>query len=120
MFEAGKVLIRSVQYRLNAIPVHHFGAVDLRLEYETLSVHQDVALATLDLLSTVVAALFSSHAGTLERLAIDDASAGLRVPLQANAQTFSDSPVDPFPSAIDAPFSEVVVNGGPSRKVVGE
>ena len=44
----------------------------------------------------------------------------LRVSFQANQQTFSDSPVNPLPDAIHAPLSEVVVNGGPSRKVVRE
>src|SRR5829696_6156635 len=79
-----------------------------------------MTLSALDLLSTVVATLLSAHSGGLDRLTIHNPRARLRIPLQANPQTFSDSPVDPCPGAIDAPFPEVVVNGGPSRKVVRE
>ena len=59
-----------------------------------------MALAALDLLSTVVTTLFSAHSGSLDRLAIHDACTGLRVSFQANSQTFSDSLVDPSPSTI--------------------
>jgi hypothetical protein len=79
-----------------------------------------MALATLGLLSTVVAALFSAYPSALDRLAIDNARARLGISVQANSQALSDSLVDPFPGTIYAPFSEVVVNGGPSRKVVRE
>jgi hypothetical protein len=40
--------------------------MDLCPKYETLGVHQEVALAALDLLSTVVAALFSAHSSSLD------------------------------------------------------
>jgi hypothetical protein len=91
--------------------------VDLGFEYETLCVHQDVALAALDLLATIVTALLCA---TLDRLGINQASAGLCISVQANPQAFSYSPVDPFPGTVDAPGSEVVVNGRPSREVVGK
>jgi hypothetical protein len=58
--------------------------MDLRFEHETFRVHQQVALTALDLLSTVVSALFPAHSGGLYRLAIDYASAGLRISLEAN------------------------------------
>jgi hypothetical protein len=54
MFEAGKVRIRSPQQPIDPIPVHDLCAMDLRLEDETLSVHEQVALAALDLLFTIV------------------------------------------------------------------
>jgi hypothetical protein len=44
----------------------------------------------------------------------------LRISAQANPEAFSDGSVDPLPGAVDTPFSEVVVDGGPSRKVVRE
>jgi hypothetical protein len=96
--------------------------VDLCPEYETLGVHKEVALAALDLLYTVVTTLFSAHSPVVltDWLSTMPAT-GLSISLQANSQTFSDSLVDPSPRAIDAPFSEVVVvDGGPSRKVVRE
>jgi hypothetical protein len=55
--------------------------VDVRLEYEAFGVHQDVALAPLDLLAPVEAAFFSSHPGALHRLGIHHARAGLRISL---------------------------------------
>ena len=66
------------------------------------------------------APLFSAHSGCLHRLGIHHARAGLRIPLQADPQAFADGLVDPFPGTVDAPFSEVVVDGRPSRKVVRE
>jgi hypothetical protein len=93
--------------------------VDLRLEHETLGVYQDVALTALYLLASIVTALFSAYRGTLYRLGIHHARAGLRIPLQADPEAFAESPVDPLPGAVDAPSPEVMVDGGPpSRKVV--
>src|SRR5688572_5056722 len=94
--------------------------MNLGLEDETLSVHQDVTFPALDLLSTVVTPILSTHCGTLDRLRIHHASAGLGISVQANSQTFADSPVDPLPGAVDTPLPEVVVDGGPSRKIVWE
>ena len=44
--------------------------MDLHPNYETLGVHEQVALATLDLLASIVATLFSAHSGTLDGLGI--------------------------------------------------
>src|SRR5687767_6473300 len=88
--------------------------MDLRPDYETLGVHEQVALATLDLLASIVATLFSAHSGSLDGLGIHYARAGLRVSFQANPQTFSESSIDPLPSAVDAPGSEIVIDSGPS------
>src|SRR5215212_5351973 len=100
--------------------VQHLGAVNLRLEYESLRVHQQVALTPFDLLAPVVTALFSAHRGALDRLGVHHASAGLRVPFQSNAQALAEGPVDPLLGTVDAPFPEVVVDGGPPGEVVGE
>jgi hypothetical protein len=57
------------------LKVHHLGTFrDLGFEYETLCVHQDVALAAIDLLATIVTALLCA---TLDRLGINHACAGL-------------------------------------------
>ena len=70
--------------------------MDLCLEHESFGVYEQMPLTAFDLLTSVVAALFCAHSGTLDRLAIDNACTGLRVSFQANSQTFSDSLVD-FP-----------------------
>jgi hypothetical protein len=67
---------------------------------------------------TVVTVLFSAYCGTLDRLRLHHARAGLRIAVQEDPQAFADSPVDPLPSTIDTPLSERVVNGGPSREVL--
>jgi len=92
--------------------------VDVRLEYEPLGVYQQVTLSSFDLLAPVVTPMFSSYRCSLDRLRINHSGAELRISLQANPETFSQSTVDPLPAAIDAPFPEVVVDGGPSREVV--
>jgi hypothetical protein len=79
-----------------------------------------MALTPFDLLTSVVTALLSAHRGALYRLAVHHARTGLRVPPQANPKAFAEGTVDPLPGTIDAPFSEVVIDGGPSRKVVGQ
>src|SRR5687767_10433847 len=109
-----------MQQRLDPFVVHNLCAMELGFEDETLGVHQYMALAPLDLLATVVAAIFSAHRGALYRLGIHNARTGLRVSLQANPEAFSYGPVDPFPGTIDTPFSEVVVDGWPPGEVVGK
>jgi hypothetical protein len=89
-----------MQQRLDPFVIHNLCAVELGFEDETLRVHQDVALSSLDLLSSVVAALFSAYRGALDRLAFHHARAWLRIPLQANPTAFPDGPVDPLPSAV--------------------
>jgi hypothetical protein len=94
--------------------------VDLGFEHQALGVYQDVAFSALYLLGSVVTALFSAHRSALDRLAIHHAGAGLRISVQANPKAFTDRPVDPFPGTVDAPFSEVVVDGGSPGEVVGK
>jgi hypothetical protein len=49
MRKARESLPCSMQQRLDAFVIHDLGAVDLRLEHETLGVYQDVALTAFDL-----------------------------------------------------------------------
>src|SRR5215216_3222670 len=100
--------------------IHNLGTVDLRFEYQPFGIHQKMALSTLNLLATVVSTLLSAHPSRLDRLGIHYACARLRISLQANPKAFPDSPVDPLPTTVDAPFPEIVVDSRPSRKVVGK
>ena len=47
------------------LKVHDLGSMNLRLEDEAFGVHQDVALATLQLLAPVVTPIFSAHSVAL-------------------------------------------------------
>jgi hypothetical protein len=60
-------------------PIHDVGGVHLGFEHQTLRVYEQVAFSALDLLAAVVSTLFSSYTGALDRLAIDDSSAWLRI-----------------------------------------
>ena len=110
---------REIQQNLDAFSVLDLCAVDPGFEHQTLSVYQEVSLSALDLLATVVAAFFSAHACGLDRLAVHYACARLRVSLEANSHPLAQSGVHPFPCAIQAPSSEVVVDGLPGRELVG-
>jgi hypothetical protein len=78
-----------------------------------------VTLSALDLLAAIVATLFSAYAGRLlDRLAIYYACAALRVPLNTHSHPLAQGLVHPFPSSIQAPSSEVMVNGLPGWELM--
>ena len=72
-------------------------------EHQPLSIYQEVSLAALDLLGSVIAALFSTYPGSLDRLAVHYACARLRVSLEAHSHLLAQGGVHPFPGAIQAP-----------------
>src|ERR687898_3237280 len=99
------------QQHLDALVVHDLCAHDLCLEYEAFSVYQQMSLTALYLLPAIVAALFSTHAGRLDRLAIDYSSTGLRVSLEAHPHPLAQSGMHSCPCSVQAELSEVVVVG---------
>src|SRR5215203_3201235 len=76
-----------------------------------------MTFSPLYLLSSVVASL-SSYPGSLHRLRIHYASAGLRIPLEACSQTMAQGIMQPLPGTIDAPNPEVMMDGLPRRELV--
>jgi hypothetical protein len=74
--------------------------VDLRLEHEAFGVYPQVTLTALDLLGSIVTALFSAYCGSLDRLGINHACTGLGISVQANPKAFSDSLVELLPSTV--------------------
>src|SRR5918995_387332 len=107
-----------IQQHLDALVVHDLCAHDLCLEYEAFGVYQQMSLAALYLLSAVVATFFSTHSGRLNRLAIDDACAGLRVSLEAYPHPLAQSSVHSWPCSVQAKLSEVVVDATPRWEIV--
>src|SRR5215207_1169487 len=110
---------RSFEQRLDPVSVHDVGRMDLSLEQETLRIYQNVAFSALYLLASIVSALFSSHAGALYRLGIDDTCGGLRITPEVHAQALADGRIELLPDAIDAPEAKVVVDSLPGREIVG-
>jgi hypothetical protein len=73
--------------------------VDLRLEYETLGVYQQMTLSSFDLLASIVTPLFPAYRGALD-LPWESTMCprwALWIPAQANPQPFTDGAVDPLP-----------------------
>src|SRR5215207_1903761 len=69
-----------------------------------------MSLTAFDLLAAVATAFLSAHACSLDRLGIHYAGARLKIFLHSDPQAFPDYCIDPFPGAVDAPLSEVVVD----------
>src|SRR5215212_4598021 len=78
-----------------------------------------MALSSLHLLSAIVPAL-PSDTSCLHRLAVHDARTRLGISLHADAQTLSDSGMQLLPGTVDAPGSEVVVDGFPGWEAMRE
>src|ERR671917_652037 len=76
-----------------------------------------MALSSLDLLASLVTSV-SSHTGSLYRLRIHYARARLRISFEAYSQTMAQSSVYPLPGTVDAPSSEVMVDGLPRRELM--
>jgi len=70
MLHAREQLFGVPQQQLYPVALSDFGRMDLHLEQQTLSIDEDVALCALYLLASIITALLSAHAGTLERLAV--------------------------------------------------
>src|ERR671910_33308 len=107
-----------IQQHLDALVVHDLCAHDLCLEYEAFGVYQQMSLTALYPLPVVVAAFFSTHAGRLDRLRIDDTRARLRVPVESNPQPLAQGCVHPCPCSVQAELSKVVVDATPRREIV--
>ena len=73
-----------LQERLDPVSVHEVGAMDLRLDHQSLGIDQEVSLAALDLLTPIVAAFFAANPGRFKRLAVNYPGTGLGVPLEAH------------------------------------
>src|SRR5215208_5063013 len=79
-----------------------------------------MALPAANLFSAVVTSRFSAHSGSLCGLRVDYPGTRLGVSPETGSQALVDCLVHPFPGAVEAPSSEVVVDGLPRREVTGQ
>jgi len=93
------------------------GGVHTRFEQATFRVDQNVAFATRDLLSAVVAARTAGLGGA-DGLAVDDGCRRLRLAAGGEAVLLTQRRVDPLPGAVPTPLGIVVEHCCPGRKVV--
>jgi hypothetical protein len=84
--------------------------MNVRLQERALCVDQNMALAAVDLLATVIAAR-SSHLSRLSRLAIDDRGARLARAADALTMALAQGRVDALPRALAAPAGIMVEDG---------
>jgi hypothetical protein len=83
------------------------------LHHQPARIHQKVAFAAVYLLGTVVAASAAFLRGP-RRLTVHDRRAGPRFATRHRADALAQDAVDPLPGAIEAPTTEVVVDGLPA------
>jgi hypothetical protein len=79
-----------------------------------------MTLSTIDLLASIVTTFLSAYTASLDLLRVHYPSTRLRISLQVHPKTFPESLVDPLEGTVYTPFPKVVVDGGPSREVVGK
>ena len=93
------------QQQLDAITVHDMRGAHADGQYKAFGVDEQMALAPLDLLA-LLAAVVAAHAadaGRLDRLAVNDPSAGRWMAPQSHPQPLAQHLVDPLPGAVAAP-----------------
>jgi hypothetical protein len=117
MFETGKLLVSAFQQQRHGRAILDVGSVHFGAKNETARIDQDVALAAIHALGTIIAT-HATDTGRPHRLAIDNACARVGVAPDAGAELLTEDSVDVFPCAIHAPQREVVVGGLPGRKLM--
>src|SRR5207245_1555602 len=80
---------------------------------------QHMPFASVEFLARIVAALLAAF-GALDALAVDDPSGGRTLASFHLAQVFPQMRVNLFPQMVAFPESEVMIDGAPGRKVLGQ
>jgi hypothetical protein len=111
MLQARGALRGSRQQQRHGRAILNVGRVHLGAQHQALAVHQDVALAGIDAPGAVVAA--STDSGRPDRLAVDDASAGLWVAPDGDPELLAQHHVQVFPGSVQTPETKTVIGGLP-------
>src|SRR5690349_2227032 len=81
MMQTRELLCDSIHEQDHPIPIWNIGLVHLGFEHEALRIHEQMALASFDLLPAIIAA-GSAHPGGLNGLTVNDARAWLAISTQ--------------------------------------
>ncbi len=119
VFDMRELFVGSLQQQRHARAILNVGCVHFGAQYQAARVDQYVALAAIDAFGAVIAAL-TADAGRPDRLAIDDARAGMRVASDADAELLAQNRVHVFPGAIETPQTEIVISSLPGWELVRE
>ena len=110
MTDTRKLLVSAFQQQGNGGAILNVRGVHVRSKNEATSIDQNVAFAAIDAFGAVVPADAADARGS-NRLAVDDASARLRVAADTDAKLLSQERVEVLPRAIQAVESWLVAAG---------
>lgn len=103
----------------SAVSILNVGGQYRNQQEQANSIHQDVALASVDFLARVVASLVAALCA-FDTLAVDDPRAGLGIAPGCLANVLAQMRVNRHPKPIVFPQPEVVIDGPPPSKVRGK
>lgn len=105
---------RVCQQEFDPVAVHDVGRMDGDAEDASFGVHQHMAFASFDLLAAIIPA-HPTDAGGLDRLAVNDPSAGLGITPQADAEPLAQDGMEALPRPIQPPHARIVIDRLPGR-----
>src|ERR1039457_781126 len=109
--------LKAGQQLSSAIAVLEIGGQHRHQQQQANRVHQDVTLASVDLLARVVASLVARLRAS-DALAVDDPRTGLAISSSRHAHLFAQMSVNSHPKPIALPQSEIVIDRSPPGKVL--
>ena len=119
VLELGKACCRRGEQRAGSVAVGHVRRMNLRAKHQPRAIYEQVALASADLLATVVAVHTAARSG-LCALAVNDGSGRLRRSACPSPAQAAQPSVQAQPHACHAPLAKVVIDGLPRWEVAGQ
>lgn len=119
ILQAGELPLQGCQEQLGAIAIGNIGRVHDGTNAQALRIDQQMALATVDFLPTIIAP-GTTHDGRFNRLAIDDRRTRLWGMAGLYPGADPERHMQPLPQAPQASKPEVMVDRFPGRQVVGQ
>src|SRR5215510_11954409 len=117
MLDSGELLVSALEQQRHGGAILDIGGVYFGAQHQAASIDQDVTLAAIDALGSVVAT-YATHAGRPDGLAVDDARARVGVAPDTDTELLAQDGVQVLPRAIQTPQPEVVIGGLPGRELM--
>ena len=119
MLNARELPVSPLQEQGYARAILNIRRVHLGTQHQAPAIDQDVALAAIDAFRAVVATN-AADASCPDGLAIDDASARLRIAPDRRAELLAQDGVQVLPGAVQTPEPEIVIGGLPGCELMWE
>ena len=104
--QAGKLMPQDAQQLLGSITILHVGGGHHHSNAQSQGVHEDMALAPVDLLGAIEP-VGTTPISCFDGLRVDNARTGLAVASFEHAEVAAQDIIDPFPGAVTTPAPEV-------------